>query len=123
MTIEDIERAAMQGIKPHYLTVLQKYLYRELKCLHILYRMGRLTRDEASAEKKDILADFYAMEERWSVLSEYQENIRMAETLRSEIDKSDNAADKLRLALECIECMTGEVGFAKRNLKGVEDDV
>ena len=120
MTIEDIERAAMQGIKPHYLTVPQKYLYRELKCLHILYRMGRLTRDEASAEKKDILADFYALEERWSVLSEYQDNIRMAGTLRSEIDKADNAADKLRLALECIECMTGEVGFAKRNLKGAK---
>ena len=38
----------------------------------------------------------------------------MAGMLRSEIDKADNAADKLRLALECIECMTGEVGFAKR---------
>ena len=123
MNVEDIERAAMQSIKPHYLTIPQKYLYRELKCLHILYRMGRLTRDEASAEKKDILADFYAMEGKWSVLSEYQDNIRMAGTLRSEIDKVDNAADKLSLALECIECMTGEVGFAKRNLKGAKNDV
>ena len=46
----------------------------------------------------------------------------MAGTLRSEIGKADNAADKLSHALECIECMTGEVGFAKRNLKGVNQD-
>ena len=61
-------------------------------------------------------------EEFLDIMAEYQDNIRMAGTLRSEIDKADNAADKLRLALECIECMTGEVGFAKRNLKGVNQD-
>ena len=53
-------------------------------------------------------------EEFLDIMAEYQDNIHMAGTLRSEIDKADNAADKLRLALECIECMTGEVGFAKR---------
>ena len=61
-------------------------------------------------------------EEFLDIMAEYQDNIRMSGTLRSEIDKADNAADKLRLALECIECMTGEVGFAKRNLKGVNQD-
>ena len=50
-------------------------------------------------------------------MEEYQLNIRKAGTLRSEIDKAVTVEDKLRYALECIEAMTGETGFAKRNLK------
>ena len=123
MTVEDIEKAAMQSMKLKYLTVPQKSLYRLLSCLYTLYRMGRLTRNQASAEKRDILADYHVLEKKYAVLSEYQENIRKAGTLLSDIEKADSADDKLRLALECIGCMVGDVDFAKRNLKGVEDDV
>ena len=122
MTAEDIEKAAMQGMKLKYLTAPQKSLYRLLSCLYTLYRMGQLTRDQASAEKKDILADYHATEEKYAVLSEYQDNIRRAGVLLSDIDKASEPMKKLKLALECIEAMTDEKGFAKRNLKGVDCD-
>lgn len=122
MTVEDIEKAAIQGVKLKYMTAPQKNLYRQFISLYTLYRMGRLTRDQASAEKKDILADYHALEEKYAVLSEYQDNIRCAGTLLSDIEKADSADDKLRLALECIGCMVGDVDFARRSLKGVNQN-
>ena len=53
------------------------------------------------------------------IYAEYQENIRKAGTLRSDIDKAKTVEDKLRYALECIEAMTGETGFARRNLNEI----
>ena len=53
------------------------------------------------------------------IYAEYQLNIRKAGTIRSEIDKAVTAEDKLRYALECIEAMTGETGFARRNLNEI----
>lgn len=37
----------------------------------------------------------------------------------AEIYKAQNQEEKLLLALECIEKMTGEAGFKKRNMRVV----
>ncbi len=47
---------------------------------------------------------------------ERQHNIIRSGTLKSEITKATDHEEKLRLALECIEIMTGEKGFAKRSI-------
>ena len=78
---------------------------------------GKYTREQARLEKSGIYADFESTEKLFSVMEEYQLNIRKAGTLRSEIDKAVTVEDKLRYCLECIEAMTGETGFTKRNLK------
>ncbi len=46
----------------------------------------------------------------------YQENIRRSDELRCEINSTRNHDVKLMLALRCIELMTGEEGFERRNL-------
>lgn len=50
------------------------------------------------------------------VWKDHQTNIIRSGTLRSEITKATDREEKLRLALECIEIMTGEKGFAKRSI-------
>lgn len=112
-----IEKAAMSGEMPKLLTIPEKQLFRQLRALYTEYRAGKYTREQARIEKGVIYADFESTEKLFSVMEEYQNNIRKAGTLRSDIDKAKTVEDKLRYCLECIEAMTGETGFAKRNLK------
>ena len=119
MDKELIERAAMSGEMPRLLTIPEKQLFRQLRALYTEYRAGKYTREQARFEKGIIYADFESTEKLFSVMAEYQNNIRKAGTLRSEIDKAKTAEDKLRYALECIEAMTGETGFARRNLNEI----
>ena len=97
-----------------------KYFSR-LRKIYSDYKFGGLDKDTAAKRKAGIYADYRQDAERdgliGKVYAEYQENIRKAGTLRSEIDKAKTVEDKLRYALECIEVMTGETGFAKRNMK------
>ena len=119
MDKESIEKAAMSGEMPKLLTIPEKQLFRQLRALYTEYRAGKYTREQARIEKGVIYADFESTEKLFSVMKEYQENIRKAGTLRSDIDKAKTAEDKLRYALECIEAMTGETGFARRNLNEI----
>ena len=87
------------------------------------YKFNGLDKDTAAKRKAGIYADYRQDAERdgliGKVYAEYQKNIRKAGTLRSDIDKAVTAEDKLRYALECIEAMTGETGFARRNLNEI----
>lgn len=114
-----IEKAAMSGEMPKLLTIPEKQLFRQLRALYTEYRAGKYTREQARLEKGVIYADFESTEKLFSVMEEYQLNIRKAGTLRSDIDKAKTVEDKLRYALECIEAMTGETGFARRNLNEI----
>ena len=114
-----IEKAAMSGEMPKLLTIPEKQLFRQLRALYTEYRAGKYTREQARIEKGVIYADFESTEKLFSVMAEYQNNIRKAGTLRSDIDKAKTAEDKLRYALECIEAMTGETGFSRRNLNEI----
>ena len=117
-----IEKAAMDGEMPKLLTIPEKQLFRQLCALYTEYRAGKYTREQARQEKGVIYADFESTEKLFSVMEEYQLNIRKAGTLRSEIDKAKTVEDKLRYALECIEAMTGETGFARRNLNALHNE-
>ena len=117
-----IEKAAMSGEMPRLLTIPEKQLFRQLRALYTEYRAGKYTREQARLEKGVIYADFESTEKLFSVMEEYQLNIRKAGTLRSDIDKAKTAEDKLRYALECIEAMTGETGFSRRNLNALHNE-
>ena len=122
MDKETIEKAAMNGEMPKLLTIPEKQLFRQLRALYTEYRTGKYTREQARLEKGVIYADFESTEKLFSVMEEYQKNIRKAGTLRSDIDKAVTVEDKLRYALECIEAMTGETGFARRNLNALHNE-
>ena len=99
-----------------------KYFSR-LRKIYSDYKFGGLDKDTAAKRKAGIYTDYRQDAERdgliGRVYAEYQDNIRKAGTLRSEIDKAKTVEDKLRYALECIEAMTGETGLARRNLNEI----
>ena len=101
-----------------------KYFSR-LRKIYSDYKFGGLDKDTAAKRKAGIYADYRQDAERdgliGKVYAEYQENIRKAGTLRSDIDKAKTVEDKLRFCLECIEAMTGETGFSRRNLNAIYD--
>ena len=117
-----IEKAAMSGEMPKLLTIPEKQLFRQLRALYTEYRAGKYTREQARIEKGVIYADFESTEKLFSVMEEYQLNIRKAGTLRSDIDKAVTVENKLRYCLECIEAMTGETGFSRRNLNALHNE-
>ena len=122
MDKESIEKAAMSCEMLKLLTIPEKQLFRQLHALYTEYRAGKYTREQARLEKGVIYADFESTEKLFSVMAEYQNNIRKAGTLRSETDKAVTVEDKLRYCLECIEAMTGEKGFARRNLNALHNE-
>ena len=99
-----------------------KYFSR-LRKIYSDYKFGGLDKDTAAKLKAGIYADYRLDAERdgliGKVYAEYQDNIRKAGTLRSDIDKAVTVEDKLRYSLECIEAMTGETGFSRRNLNEI----
>ena len=99
-----------------------KYFSR-LRKIYSDYKFGGLDKGTAAKRKAVIYAEYRHDAERdgliGKVYAEYQENIRKAGTLRSDIDKAKTVEDKLRYALECIEAMTGETGFSRRNLNEI----
>lgn len=97
--------------------------YRLLSGLFADYSKNKVNASDASVEKEEIKKAYEAeckqYQKQADILSEYQKNIKRAGTLRAEIYKAQNQEEKLLLVLECIEKMTGEAGFKKRNMRVV----
>ena len=115
--IQQISRDYSEGVPAK--DICEKYGFNSECALYTECRAGKYTRERARLEKGVIYADFESTEKLFSVMAEYQSNIRKAGTLRSDIDKAKTVEDKLRYALECIEAMTGETGFSRRNLNEI----
>ena len=116
MNIEEIKRAAIYGEKLEWLTIPEKQLYRQFEALYIAYIGARYTTARVKVERDIIISEYNEYVKQLQVLNEYQANMRKAGTVRSDIDKATTPDEKLRLSLICIELMTGETGFAKRNM-------
>lgn len=119
MNIEEIKRAAIYGKKLELLTIPEKQLYRQFEALYIAYIGARYTEESVKVERDIIISEYNEYVKQRQVLNEYQANIRKAGTIRSDIDKAKTTNEKLRLSLICIELMTGETGFAKRNMNAL----
>lgn len=97
--------------------------YECLKALYSDYRKQIISKEIAGAKKKKLrmLYDAECKEQlRYTAaLAQYQENIRNARNLRSEINKSDDVLEIALKACECIGLMCGEMvsyGIVKRRL-------
>lgn len=71
--------------------------------------------DMQSQYRKQYMSERERFDRFYNMACTMQNNIRKAGTLPSKINKADNEREKLVLALQTIELMTGEDGFAKRN--------
>ena len=55
----------------------------------------------------------------FNINARYQDAIMRSDALKIAVEKAVTAEDKLRFALECVELLTNETGFAARNLRKV----
>lgn len=90
----------------------EQHLYLNLRNIYHMYRIGAMTKEIASKEKKLVLAAYNKERELQSQLaaiaSECDENLKKSTDLRMAINKAPNLKDKFRLAIECIAALTGD---------------
>lgn len=127
MTPKDIEILAHDNRPmPEFSAFTDVCLYQAFANLYSRLNMKRIVRDQAKTEKKQILKTYAQMKsenERYiAVCGEYQDNIRKAGCLLSDIEKSQDIHEIALKSCECIGLMTGDVGFLKRQMNKFEED-
>lgn len=94
-----------------------------LRKLYAEYKYDNLSKDEAQSAKQKLLAEYKEAIGNYDLFcfvnKEYQENIRKAGCLLSDIEKADDAETIALKACECIQLMTGEFEFLKRQRKKI----
>lgn len=102
-----------------------KYFDR-LQMIYREYRAGDIRKKDAEAEERLLLKEYQQAKQTASrsleVYREYQANIKRLDSLRIEINKAQTVEGKLRAALEIVGIVTGDGDFAKRNLKGIDEN-
>lgn len=72
--------------------------------------------------KKQYKSEKENFERFFNMACRMQESIRKGEELISRVYKAKSVEEKLKLSLEALERLTGEDGFAERNLNKVRSD-
>ena len=102
-----------------------KYFDR-LQMIYREYRAGDIPKSEAEAQEQLLIKEYQNAKQTASrsleVYREYQANIKRLDSLRIEINKAQTVEGKLRAALEIVGIVTGDGDFAKRNLKGIDEN-
>lgn len=95
--------------------------FSELTKLYHAYRFEGLDMASAQGQKKKLYAQYreavIAFEGAQAAFKDYQDHIRKAGTLLSDIEKSASADRIAVLACEVIGLLTGDRGFADRQRK------
>lgn len=97
------ERAAMRGDPmPDDLSFPDQLMYQALALLYTRYRLKTITREQASAEKKQLLREHETFCYRWKLGDHYVETIKKTELAASAYRKERTLenADKLLEAIE-----------------------
>ena len=116
-----LERMAYDNVLDYTDFPPAEYKYFDkLSQLGSMHRNGQLPKGICKERKEAYLSDYRKDAEKaqknQEAESKYQEHIRKSDELRCKINSTDGHEAKLMLALRCIELMTGEEGFERRNL-------
>lgn len=113
MDLQEIERAAAMGEPiPPGLSDLDWFYYRCMADLYRRYNARAIDRDTARAEKREIFKRYNTLSEtlqrRSEAFKEWQTNIMLAGSLRSQMVMEPDRDKSFLLALKTISAMTGE---------------
>lgn len=119
MRTADIELAAAKNRPlPKYVSVPELCLYLSLRAIYSSWRRGDITKEQGTAEKNKAVAEcerFDGEYQHWCDMHKaYQNSIRKADVLMSEIEKSDDTAVIALKACEVVGILTGDASFADR---------
>lgn len=97
-----------------------------LRLLYARYKYDGISKDEAQTAKRKLLAEYKEASGSYDLFcfvhKEYQENIRKAGCLLSDIEKSSDILTIAMKACECIGLMTGDAGFLKRQMNKFKEE-
>lgn len=127
MTPKDIEKLAHDNRPmPEFSAFTDVCLYQAFANLYSRLNLKQIVRDQAKIEKKRILKTYAQMKsenERYmTVYGEYQDNIRKAGTLISEIERSQDIREIALKSCECIGIMTDDTNFLKRQMNKFKEE-
>ena len=113
MDLQEIERAAAMGEPiPKGLSDLDWFYWRCMADLYRRYNVRTIDRDTARTEKREILKRYNTLSETLQrhseALKEWQTNIMLAGSLRSQMVMETDRDKSFLLALKTISAMTGE---------------
>lgn len=113
MDLQEIERAAAMGEPiPPGLSEIDWFYYRCMADLYRRYNARTIDRDTARQEKREILKRYNTLSETLQrhseALKEWQTNILLAGSLRSQMVMEPDRDKSFLLALKTISSMTGE---------------
>ncbi len=125
MQLKDIELSACKSKPmPKFLTLPEMCLYISLRYLYKSWHKGEIAENDAKVEKQKILGEYERYKTAYvdwcKVYSDYQDNIRKAGTLLSDIEKSEDISEIAVTACKVIGIMTGDESFIKRQERKFE---
>lgn len=120
MRTADIELAAAKNRPlPKYVSAPEMCLYLSLRAIYSNWRRGDITKEQGTAEKNKAVAECERFDEEYQhwceVHKSYQDSIRKADVLMSEIEKSSDTAEIAVKACEIVGILTGDNSFADRH--------
>ena len=127
MRTADIELAAAKNRPlPKYVSAPEMCLYLSLRSIYSSWRRGDITKEQGTAEKNKAVAECERFDEEYQHWCDthkaYQDSIRKADVLMSEIEKSDDTAVIALKACEIVGILTGDASFADRQKRKIEKE-
>ena len=96
----------------------------KLRNLYARFKFDNLSKQSAEAEKKKLYSDYTEANEAYrhwcDTHKAYQDSIRKADVLMSDIEKSHDTADIALKACEVVGILTGDDSFASRQMRKIE---
>ena len=126
MRTADIELAAAKNRPlPKYVSAPEMCLYLSLKAIYSNWRRGGITKEQGTAEKNKAVAECERFDEEYQHWCDthkaYQDSIRKADVLMSEIEKSSNTAEIAVKACESVGILTGDENFVVRQKRKIDN--
>lgn len=98
--------------------------FSELRKVYHAFKFEGLSQEDAQRQKKSLFIDYHKYLENFSnavhTYKSYQDNIRVSEMLKTEIQKSYDIYDIAVTAVQAVGLMTHDESFIKTNLAKLE---
>lgn len=95
--------------------------FSELRQIYYAFKFEGLSRPDAEKQKIKLFRQYQSEKNTYDnyfqFVRDWNSNIGKSEFLRSQISKSSDIVEKLRLAVECIGALTGDTVFTRTELE------
>jgi len=99
--------------------------FSELRNIYYAFKFEGLSRSDAETRKKNILRQYQEEKNNYDYyfrfVRDWNSNNIKSDLIRSQISKSSDLVEKLKLAVECIGALTGDTVFTRTELEKLEN--